>query len=70
MKVVLTIEKSIKNLLPWDVTDEHPITVLVFISWNIISAIEKIYELALIEEIFQSMGSTIAFNAKWDISDC
>ena len=53
-----------KNLLPWDITDEHPVTVLIFISWNIVGAIKKIYELAFIQEIFHSMGSTVAFNAK------
>lgn len=53
---------SIKNLLPWDITDKHPVTVPVLIGWNIISAIKEIYKLALVEEIFQSMGSTISFN--------
>jgi len=53
-----------KNLLPWDITDEHPVTVLIFISWNIVGAIKKIYELAFIQEIFHSMGSTVAFKAK------
>ena len=54
-----------ENLLPWDITDEHPVTVLIFISWNIVGAIKKIYEPAFIQEIFRSMGSsTIAFNEK------
>lgn len=51
----------LKYLLPWDITNKHPVTVLVFISWDVIRIVEKIHQLPLIHEINRSLGSTVTF---------
>jgi len=48
------------DLLPWDVTDKHPVTILVFIGWDIIRIVQKIHQLTLIHEILHSLRFTVA----------
>lgn len=50
-----------KHLLPWDITNKHPVTVLVFISWDVIRIIQKIHQFPLIHEINCALGSTVTF---------
>ena len=49
------------HLLPWNFTDEHPITVLVLVGWNVVRTIQKIYQFAFIHEVFHPncLGSTV-----------
>lgn len=55
-------EWRIYSLLPRDIANEHPVTVLVFIRWDAVRAIQKIHQLALIHEFLHSLGSTITFS--------
>jgi len=52
-----------KNLLPWDITHEHPVTILIFIAWHILRAVKKIHQLALIHEVYHSLGPIVTFTS-------
>lgn len=54
--------EKIKNLLPWYITDKHPVAIPVFIGRDIVGAVQKIHQLALIHEILKALGFTISFN--------
>lgn len=57
MEVV--VEERNLNLLPRDITDKHPVAILVLIGWDIIGAVQNIHQLTLVHEILNALGLAI-----------
>lgn len=53
--------------LPWDIADEHPITIFVLVAWDILRTIQEIHELALVHEIYHSLCSIVSLKFIQDI---
>jgi len=59
---IIWVDQVEDNLLPWDITDKHPVAIPVFIGRDTVGAVQKIHQLALIHEILEALGFTIPFN--------
>ncbi|KAL4590529.1 hypothetical protein LXL04_003461 [Taraxacum kok-saghyz] len=45
-----------KNIRPWNITDKHPITILIFVAGNIFRTVKQIHQLALVHEVYHSLS--------------
>lgn len=53
---MVSAKENENYLLPWNVTNKHPIAIFVLICWNVIRSVQKIYQLGLVHEIFHPNG--------------